>query len=304
MYRDLLRAERLRRMHDQMKQGNLKWETVRDYLGELEMDLRVEILKVVESRLQMGDGLDPRAVLEVLSPYLAEYDDYLREKAESLVRAALASVPRPQAMLPEPDEASPGEGDVSPLGIAKLLEIGEKLKKLLKDRERSTATAKIARGIAQILNLSPADSELLYKSALAHDAGYLLLDQDRLRRLLGKPSLTEEESEFIHGHVRKGPEYFKGTRLPPAFREALLCHHERNDGSGYPKGLTGTKIHLFAKIIGVAETYVALTSSRPYREKLSPEFALAVIRDGSGHKFDREHVNALIELVRRTALGS
>jgi len=61
---------------------------------------------------------------------------------------------------------------------------------------------------------------------------------------------------------------------------------------------------LFAKIIGVAETYVALTSSRPYREKLSPEFALAVVRDGSGRLFDREHVNALIELVRRTALGS
>jgi len=304
MYRDLLRAERIRRMHEQMKQGNLKWETVRDYLGELEMDLRVEILKVVESRLQMGDGLDPRAVLEVLSPYLAEYDDYLREKAESLVRAALGSVSRPQALLPEPAGAPAGEADVSPLGIPKLLQIGEKLKKLLKDRERSATTAKIARGIAQILNLSPADSDLLYKSALAHDAGYLLLDQDRLRRILGKPSLTEEEAHFIHGHVRKGPEYFKGTRLPQPFREVLLCHHERNDGSGYPKGLTGPNIPLFAKIIGVAETYVALTSSRPYREKLGPEFALAVIRDGSGHKFDREHVNALIELVRRTALSS
>ena len=110
MYRDLLRAERIRRMHEQMKQGNLKWETVRDYLGELEMDLRVEILKVVESRLQMGDGLDPRAVLEVLSPYLAEYDDYLREKAESLVRSALASVPREHALLAGPAEAGAARG--------------------------------------------------------------------------------------------------------------------------------------------------------------------------------------------------
>jgi HD-GYP domain-containing protein (c-di-GMP phosphodiesterase class II) len=303
MYRDLLKAERIRRMHDQMKQGNLKWETVRDYLGELEMDLRVEILKVVESRLQVGDGLDPRAVLQVLSPYLSEYDDYLREKAESLVRTALAAVPRAQALLPEPAGGALREVDGSPLGTPKLLEVGEKLKKLLKDRERSAATAKVARGIARSLNLSPADSDLLYKAALAHDAGYLLLDQDRLRRILGKPILSEEEFRFIQSHARKGPEYFKGTRLPPAFREALLCHHERNDGSGYPKGLTGPKIPLFAKIIGVAETFVALTSARPYREKLSAESALAVIRDGSGRKFDREHVNALTDLVRSAGEG-
>jgi HD-GYP domain-containing protein (c-di-GMP phosphodiesterase class II) len=207
-------------------------------------------------------------------------------------------------LLPEPAEEAPGEADGSPLGIPKLLEIVEKLKKLLKERERSPDTARIARGIARTLNLSVADSELLYKAALVHDAGYLMLDSDRLRRILGKPALTEEEHRFIQSHARRGPECFKGTRLPQAFRETLLCHHERNDGSGYPKGLPGSKIPLFAKIVGVAETYVALTSARPYREKLSSEAALAVIRDGSGRKFDREHVNALIELVRGRDEGS
>jgi putative two-component system response regulator len=89
------------------------------------------------------------------------------------------------------------------------------------------------------------------------------------------------------------------VKLPEAFKDAILCHHERGDGSGYPKGLKGDAIPLFGKIIGVAETFIALTSMRPYREKLSYEAAIAVIRDGIGRKFDREHVDALAEAARR-----
>jgi putative nucleotidyltransferase with HDIG domain len=305
MYRDLLRAERIRRMHEQMKQGTLKWETVREYVGELEKDLRVEILKVVEAKILEGDGADPRAILPLLSPFLTEHDDYLREKAESLVREALAGGPRgTRGLLPSYGQETPQEIDDSPLGIPKLLEITESLKKILKDRERSVATAKVARGMAHSLRLSAADTELLYKAALAHDAGYLLLDPDKLTRILGKPALSEADYDFIRSHARKGIDYFKGTKLPQELKDAILSHHERNDGSGYPKGLTGAKIPLFAKILGVAETWVALTSARPYREKLSQEAALAVIRDGVGRKFDREYIEALAEMTRRSGEGT
>jgi HD-GYP domain-containing protein (c-di-GMP phosphodiesterase class II) len=125
-----------------------------------------------------------------------------------------------------------------------------------------------------------------------------LLDRDKLKRLLGKTSLTEEDHRFIRSHARKGMEYFKGAQVPLAIRGAILSHHERNDGSGYPRGLTSPKIPLFAKIIGVAETFIALNSTRPYREKLGAESALAVVRDGIGRCFDKEHVDALAELVR------
>ncbi len=302
MYRDLLRAERLKRMHDQMKQGTLTWDTVREYIGELEKDLRIDILKVVEREIAEGKGVDPRAVLAVLLPFLTEHDDYLRDKAESLAKGALAGATprRGQALLTAlPEPAQPDEGD-SPLSVAMLLEITEELKQVLKDRERSTATAKIAQGLARQLNLSAADADLLYKSALAHDVGYLALDRDELTRILGKPVLAEEDLRFIEGHAKRGVEYFKGTKLPQAFKDAILYHHERNDGSGYPKGLAGAKIPLFAKLVGIAETFVALTSDRPYRDKLSSETALAVIRDGVGKKFDKEHVSALEALVRRT----
>jgi putative nucleotidyltransferase with HDIG domain len=300
MYRDLLRAERIRRMHEQVKQGNLKWETVKEYIGELEKDIRVEILKVVDTRLQEGDGLDPRAVLAVLSPFLTEHDDYLREKAENLVRESLAgSAYRARGLLIGSTEQGPQEADDSPLGLPKLMDITEKLRRVLKDRERSSTTARVARGMARVLGLSSADQDLLYKATLAHDAGYLLVDEDQLKRILGKPVLSDEDFEFIRTHTKKGLEYFKGVKLPEAFKDAILYHHERNDGSGYPKGLKGDAIPLFAKIVGVAETYVALTSMRPYREKLSFEAAVAVIRDGVGRRFDREHVDALSEAVRR-----
>jgi putative nucleotidyltransferase with HDIG domain len=303
MYRDLLRAERLKRMHDQMKQGTLKWETVREYIGELEKGLRVEVLRVVENKILEGDGIDPRAVLAVLSPFLTEHDDYLREKAESLVKSALSAAPRGrQALLealPGAAEAVPEQGE-APLSLRKLLEISENLKKLLKERERSVETAKVARGIARQLGFSAADAEMLYKSALAHDAGYLQLDPDRLRRIIGRQALSDADFKFIQSHARKGLDYFRGVKIPQEFKDAIVSHYERNDGSGYPKGLKAGEIPLFAKIVGVAETYVALTSARPYREKLGSEAALAVIRDGIGRKFDREHVEALIELARRS----
>jgi HD-GYP domain-containing protein (c-di-GMP phosphodiesterase class II) len=299
MYRDLMRAERIRRMHEQMKQGTLKWETVREYVGELEKDLRVEILKVVETKILEGEGADPRAILPIVSAFLTEHDDYLREKAESLVRDALAGGQHgARTLLPSYMQESPQDTDDSPLGLPKLLEITENLKKVLKDRERSLATAKAARGMARFLGLTSADTDLLYKATLAHDAGYLLLDPDKLTRILGKPALSEEDFAFVRSHARKGVEYFKGTKLPQEMKDAILFHHERNDGTGYPKGLRGEKIPLFAKIIGVAETWVALTSARPYREKLSREAALAVIRDGVGRKFDLAHIEALADMTR------
>jgi len=300
MYRDLLKAERLKRMHDEMKRGALKWETVREYIGELDKDLRVDILRVVETKITEGEGVDTRAVMAVLLPFLTEHDDYLREKAESLVKNSLrgsgqGGSQRILAALPAP--VVQDEGD-TPLNTSNLLRITDDLRKLLKERDKSTSTAKIARGMGRKLGFSTADSDLLYKAALAHDAGYLLLDRDALQRILSKTVLSEEDFQLIRSHTKKGLEYFKGKKLPQEVKDAILYHHEANDGSGYPKGLVGAKIPPFAKIVGIAETFVALTSERPYREKLTPESAIAVIRDGAGRRYDREYVDVLAELVR------
>lgn len=306
MYGDILRAERIRRMHDQMKQGTLRWETVREYTGELEKDLRAEILKVVEAKLQQGDSVDPRSLFPVLWPFLTDYDDFLRQKAESLIRRSMAGGVAARglpALAALPAQASAGgaeEGEEGPLGMSKLLEIPDRLTKVLKDREKSLVTAKVARGVAGILGLSAADADMLYRAAIAHDAGYLVLDRDKLQRILARQEISDEDHRFIESHAKSGPDYFEGVKLPKPFKDVLLYHHERNDGSGYPKGLVGSKIPLFAKLVGLAETYVALISERPYRQKLTPESALAVIGDGAGRKFDRDHIKALGELVKRS----
>jgi HD-GYP domain-containing protein (c-di-GMP phosphodiesterase class II) len=157
-------------------------------------------------------------------------------------------------------------------------------------------TAKISRGIGNILGLSTDDCNLLYKSALAHDCGYLALDRDTLIRTISKPEITEEDFAFIQSHVIKGLSYFGDLELPEQFKAGILYHHERNDGSGYPDGLKKEAIPLFGKIIGVAETYAALVSKRTYRDKRDSQNALAIITDGARTKFDASIVEALVKV--------
>jgi HD-GYP domain-containing protein (c-di-GMP phosphodiesterase class II) len=303
LLRDLIRAERLKKMYDMMKNGSLDWDTVRDYISELDKELRADILKVVETKLLENDLITPQAALSVLFPYLTEYDDFLREKAEHLAKKALDAEYGRQAGRFDEGELPVNADDDSPFGVKRLMEIPGLLKTALKGRDGSLRTAKIVRGICSVLGLSGEDGSTAYRAALAHDAGYLLLDKSRLQRVLAKNKLGEEDFRFIQSHAKKGVDYFSGTKLPKALREVILCHHERNDGSGYPGGLSGPQIPLFAKIIGVAETFVALTSERPYRERFSPESALAIIKDIARVKFDRDHAAALAEFVLKTGAG-
>jgi energy-coupling factor transport system substrate-specific component len=147
-----------------------------------------------------------------------------------------------------------------------------------------------------VLGLSNDQSNLLYKAALAHDCGYLMLDKDELQRIVSKPEITEEEFGFIQSHAVKGPQYFSDIDLPEEFKQALLYHHERNDGTGYPDGLKKEQIPLFAKIISVAETFASLVSKRSYRDKHSLEHALAILKDGTRSKFDSDIVDALCKV--------
>jgi len=290
--RDLMKADRLKRMYEEVKQGTLSWSTVREYIGELELSLKTEILKVVETKLNEGELVSSEAIFPVVFPFLTDYDDFIRQKSESLVRKALTDAPAAEGSSTG-NQKLIGQGDSDVLGVRMLMEIPQELTKVLKAHDQTLITAKVCRGIGNVLNLSADENNLLYRTALAHDCGYLMLDQDNLQRIIGKQEIREEDFEFIKSHTVKGPLYFGETELPLAFREGLLHHHERNDGSGYPDGLKKDDIHQFAKIIGVAETFAALITSRPYREKRDIQHALAIISDGARTKFDAEIVEAL-----------
>lgn len=286
--RGLIRAERLTHLYEEFSKGELSWDTLRAYLDELDSSLKGEILRVVENKILESDLVTNEAVLPVLFPFLTEYDDYLRMKAEAAARSALTA-----------EGAGNGkrESDEGLFGIHRLLEVPERLKAALKGRDQSLVTARLARGIAQGLGLPAQDCQTAYKASLAHDAGYLMLDQERLQAVLAKTEIDEADFEFIKSHTVKGPLYFGEADIPQVYRDCMLYHHERNDGSGYPDGRKKEEIPVLARIIGAAESFAALVSSRPHREKMAQESALAIIRDARS-KFDKEIVDALVEVVR------
>jgi energy-coupling factor transport system substrate-specific component len=187
--------------------------------------------------------------------------------------------------------------------LERLLEIPKKLQVVYKDHDLTLGTAKICRSMSAVLGLTAEDRNLLYLTALAHDCGYLIIDHDRLARIIAKKEIDEEEFAFLKTHVAAGIEYFQGIELPEQFRGGIMYHHERNDGSGYPEGLKKEEIPVFAKIIGIAETFATLTTNRPYRNKWGVEQALSIISDGARSKFDAEHVAALVKVAASMGEG-
>lgn len=278
----LLRMERLQGMYDELRAGSLRWESVRANIDELGSALKTDILNLVEQKLDAGDLVSYEAVLPVIFPFLTDYDDFFREKADNLARAALVSNAR------QIEAAIAG-----PFELRELAQIPERLKLALKGADRSVITAKLSRAVAKRMGLSPSEREGVYKGALAHDVGYLTLDADRLHRVISRREITKEDMEFVKSHAVRGASFFGDASLPEYLREAILSHHERVDGSGYPRALAGEAIPLIARIIGASETFVSLISKRSYRDRFEVGQALAILKDGRGTKFDPAVVDAL-----------
>jgi HD-GYP domain-containing protein (c-di-GMP phosphodiesterase class II) len=144
---------------------------------------------------------------------------------------------------------------------------------------------------AMCLNLPSHDIEDLRIAAALHDVGKIDLPDAILR----KPGdLTEAELESVRRHPDIGADMVAAAAAP-AVSEAIRFHHEAWDGSGYPHGLRGEEIPLFARIICVADAYDAMTSARPYRAGMGRAEAVAALRAGSGTQFDPNVVEAFID---------
>lgn len=150
----------------------------------------------------------------------------------------------------------------------------------------SLRVAQISRTIGNIIGISESELNELYYAALLHDIGKLCIPLDVLK----KPDLlTSEEWELIKEHPRKiteilnPQEYQKINTIIPA----ILQHHERYNGKGYPNGLKGEEINFYARIIAIADAYDAMTTDRVYKTKiLSPQEAFQEILDNAGSQFD------------------
>ncbi len=165
-----------------------------------------------------------------------------------------------------------------------------------RDREtegHSQRVTKWALAIGRQLNLPPEELTNLERGALLHDVGKIGISDNIL---LKAGPLTPEERVVMNQHPRLGYEMLKAIPFLQPALPVVLYHQEMYDGSGYPMGLRGEEIPLCARIFAVADTYDAMTSTRPYRFALSHEQALAEIIAHSGSQFDPQVVAAFLKL--------
>ncbi|MCD6119801.1 HD-GYP domain-containing protein [bacterium] len=149
--------------------------------------------------------------------------------------------------------------------------------------------------IAERIGYSPDELERIRQASLLHDIGKIGVQDSILR----KPGpLTPEELKEMQKHPVFGYEIIKDVKFLAPCLDGILYHHERIDGKGYPKGLTGEDIPLDARIIAVADTFDAMTSDRPYRKGMKQEKALAIMTEVSGRQLDVEMMKAFAGIVK------
>jgi len=154
----------------------------------------------------------------------------------------------------------------------------------------------------RFLEMSIDDIRLLGHVGLLQDVGKVRLPDGLIEK---RERLSREEFELAKSHVVHSAEILKATPgLPPALAELALLHHERHDGSGYPKGLRGRDIGLFGSIAAIVDTFDALTARRPYGEPVPPSTALSMIYKWRGTLFDAYVVEQFIRFVGIFPLGS
>ncbi len=132
--------------------------------------------------------------------------------------------------------------------------------------------------------------KLLYLTAPLHDIGNALIPDE----ILNKPEkLTKEEFKIMQQHTQFGYEIFKNYEQPLFKAAATIAHqhHEKFDGSGYPQGLKGEEIHIFARIFAIADVFDALASDRVYKKAWDIDIVLDLIRSERGHHFDPKLVD-------------
>lgn len=174
------------------------------------------------------------------------------------------------------------------------------LVKIIETRDPYTSghqkrVSKLSAAITRELGLSEREIELIKISALVHDIGKVSIPTE----ILSKPDkLAEIEFSLIKTHSRTGHDILMNINFPWAVEEIVLQHHERIDGSGYPRGLKDDEILIEAKIIAVADVVEAMSFHRPYRPALGIDKALEEISQNRGILYDSKVADACLKLFK------
>jgi len=163
-----------------------------------------------------------------------------------------------------------------------------------REERHSKRVSEICQHIGKVMGLSDIEVRKLKVAGLLHDIGKIAIDEG----ILNKPGkLTEQEWQEIKRHPEIGYRILSSSHEMLELTECILAHHEKWDGTGYPKGLKGEEIPKIARIIGLADSYDAMTSERSYRKALSEDVVLREIRENAGIHFDPEIARIFVEKV-------
>lgn len=158
----------------------------------------------------------------------------------------------------------------------------------------SIRVARYSRELARRMGMPPQEQEHIYYVALLHDIGKIGIPD----HILNKPGkLDPEEREVIQTHPKIGAEILKNFTALNGISEGAKFHHERFDGGGYCEGRAGEDIPKVARIIGVADTYDAMSSERCYRKPLSKDYIVSELEKGSGSQFDPQIVPHMLDMI-------
>ena len=160
----------------------------------------------------------------------------------------------------------------------------------------STRVAEYTAMLAEELGYSEEEVEKFYNIALLHDIGKIGIPPE----VLNKPGkLTDQEFNIIKSHSAQGYKVLKDISIMPELAIGAGAHHERPDGKGYPRGLKGDEVPRVAQIIGVADTFDAMYSDRPYRKRMNFDKAVSIIKEVSGTQLYPDVVDAFVRLVEK-----
>ena len=154
---------------------------------------------------------------------------------------------------------------------------------------------KHARMLARELGLSPTDIDVVGYVASIHDVGMVRVEAETSH----PGRLDESQLRAVRTHPEVSVEILRPLEYLGVVREIILGHHERWDGTGYPRGIAGDAIPVGSRILAVVDAWESMTCPRPFRTSLTPEAAVAELRREAGRQFDGEVVEAFVRLLER-----
>ncbi len=326
-------AKRLRRaglVWAQVEPGHVRWSTAGDYLSTLVADSSWIQREVNQASERWSHGAAVQAVEMIPGCWLlpagsrTRSDGLARGVAVAITRRATGSsgclhalcqsarldfeltrdlllrepaiaiheIPRLAAMVRLLQPVTLREASLP--GVETLLRAVETTHRCV--RGHCERTARLAARLASESGMSRSERETACLAGLLHDVGKLGVPQS----ILGKPGpLTSDERTLVNMHPEIGQGIVQGIGGLDRTMPAVLWHHERWDGAGYPHQLAGEKIPKVARLMAIVDSFDAMRSERPYRSILNPAAAMQEIKDGAGKQFDPVMADTFVHMIDR-----